>query len=142
MNLVKTVFLGAALVIVLSGASFSVAAEMGHAHKAPRGSGIQEAEGVHAEYLVDKSGQAKLYLYDESMKPLDRSDAEAKLTVKGHGGAEETRVLKFTKDPKDRPVFRGEPVKGLTGWETAVVNLKLNDRSMNIRFSRQSGHGH
>jgi hypothetical protein len=65
------------------------------------------------------------------------------LTVKGHGGAEETRVLKYSKDPKDGPVFRGEPIKGMTDWETAVVNLKLNDKPLNIRFSRHSdGHGH
>ncbi|MEX0806929.1 MAG: hypothetical protein WD688_26945 [Candidatus Binatia bacterium] len=73
----------------------------------------------------------------------ERSDAEAKLTVKGHGGAEETRVLEFSKDPKKGPVFRGEPVKGLTDWETAVVSLKLKESWTNIRFSRHAdGHGH
>jgi hypothetical protein len=139
---VKTLFL-TVVVIVLSGASFSDAAEKGHAHKAPHGGVVQEAEGVHAEFLIDKSGEPKLYLYDKSMKPLDRSDAEAKLTVKGHGGAEETRVLKFSKDPKQGPVFRGEPVKGLKEWETAVVSLKLKDKWTDIRFSRRSdGHGH
>jgi hypothetical protein len=100
MTLVNKIFLNAAVVIVLSGASFSDAAEKGHAHKAPHGGVVQEAEGIHAEFLIDKSGEPKLYLYDKSMKPLDRGDAEAKLTVKGHGGAEETRVLKFFKDPK------------------------------------------
>lgn len=143
MNLVKTFFLSAAVLMVLSGASFSVAAEKGHAHKSPHGGAVQEAEGVHAEFLIDKSGQPKLYLYDKSMKPLDRRDAEAKLTVKGHGGADETRVLKYSKDPKEGPVFTGEPIKGVKDWETAVVNLKLKDKWTNIRFSRYSdGLGH
>ena len=143
MNLVKKLFLNAALVIAFSGASFSDAAEKGHAHKSPHGGVVQEAAGVHAEFLIDNAGLPKLYIYDKSMKPMERSDAEVKLTVKGHGGAEETRVLKFSKDPKDGPVFKGEPVKGMTDWETAVVSLKLKDKWTDIRFSRQSdGHGH
>ena len=97
--------------IVLSGASFSDAAEKGHAHKKPHRGVVQEIEGVHAEFLIDKSGQAKLYLYDKSMKPLDRTDAEAKLTVKGHGGAEEIRVLKLTKDPKDGQCLEASPLR-------------------------------
>jgi hypothetical protein len=143
MNLVKAFFLSAAVVIVLSGASFSEAAEKGHAHKSPHGGVVQEAAGVHAEFLVDKAGQPKLYLYDKSMKPLDRSDAEAKLTVKGHGAAEETRVLTFSKDSKEGPVFRGEPIKAMKDWETAVVSLKLKDKWTDIRFSRNTDrHGH
>jgi hypothetical protein len=142
MTLVKT-FLTVALVIGLSGADFSHAAEKGHAHKAPHGGVVQEAAGVHAEFLIDKSGQPKIYLYDKSMKPIERSDAEAKLTVKGHGGAEETRALRFIKDTKEGPVLRGDPIKGMTDWETAVVSLKLKDKWTNIRFSRHSdGHGH
>ena len=129
--------------IGLLGADFSYAAEKGHAHKAPHGGVVQEAAGVHAEFLIDKGGQPKLFIYDKSMKPIERSDAEAKLTVKGHGGAEETRVLNFIKDPKEGPVFRGEPIKGMTNWETAVVSLKLKDKWTDIRFTRHSnGHGH
>ena len=143
MNLVKTFFFFFSVVMVLSGASFSVAAEKGHAHKSPHGGLVQEAAGLHAEFLIDKSGRPKLYLYDKSMKPVDRSDGEAKLTIKGDGGAEETRVLKFSKDPNEGAVFSGEPIKGMTDWEAAIVNLKLKDKSTDIRFSRSSdGHGH
>lgn len=143
MNVVETFLLGAALVIAFAGASFSDAAEKGHAHKAPHGGVVQEAEGLHVELLIDKSGQPKLYLYDKSMKPVDRSDAEAKLTVKGHSGTGESRALTYSKDPKDGPMFKGEPVKGFTDWETAVVNLKLKDNWTTISFSRHSGgHGH
>ena len=143
MNLVKGLFLGAAVAIVLGSSSFSDAAEKGHAHKSPHGGVVQEAAGLHAEFLIDKSGRPKLYLYDKSMKPVDRSDGEAKLTIKGHGGAEETRVLKFSKDAKEGAVYSGEPIKGMTDWETAIVNLKLKDKSTDIRFSRRSdGHGH
>jgi len=110
-------------------------ASEGHGHKTPHGGIVQEAEGMHAEFLLDKTGQPKLYLYDKSMKPLDRADLEAKLTVKGHGGAQETRVLKFSKDAKGGPLFTGEAIKGLSDWDTAVVSLKMKDGWKHIRFS-------
>ena len=132
-----------AIVIALAGKAFSNAADKEHGHKTPHGGVIQEAEGIHAEFLIDKSGQPKLYLYDKSMKPLERSDLEAKLTVQGHGGAEHTQALKFSKDAKEGPLFQGEPIKGLTDWDTAVVSLKLKDSWTHIRFSHHAdGHGH
>ena len=127
-----------AIVIALAGKAFSDAAEKEHGHKTPHGGIVQEAEGIHAEFLIDKSGQPKLYLYDKSMKPLERSDLEAKLTVKGHGSSQDTRVLKFSKDAKEGPLFKGEPIKGLTDWDTAVVSLKLKDSWTHIRFSQHS----
>lgn len=145
MSLLTKSFLAAALIIALPSTNFSIAAEKGHAHKAPHGGVVQESEGVHAEFVVDKNSEPRLYLYDRSMKPLDRSEGEAKVAVKAHGGAEQTRTLKYSKDPKEGPVFKGEPLKGMTDWETAVVNVKLNDKSINMNFSRKSdshGHGH
>lgn len=109
-----------------------------HGHKTPHGGIVQEAEGIHAEFLIDKGGQPKVYLYDKSMKPLDRADLEAKLMVKGHGGAQETRVLKFSKDAKEGPLFKGDPIKGMTDWDTAVVSLKLKDNWTHLRFSHHS----
>ena len=85
--------------------------------------------------LIDKSGQPKVYLYDEAMKPLERSDMRAKLTVKSHDGAQHERDLNFSKDPKEGPLLRGEPIKGLTDWDTAVVSLKLKDSWTHLRFS-------
>jgi hypothetical protein len=73
------------------------------------------------------------------MKPLERSDLEARLTIKGHGGAEHTRTLKFFKDAKEGSLFKGEAIKGLTDWDTAVVSLKLKDSWTHIRFSHHSG---
>ena len=107
----------------------------GHAHKTPHGGLVQEAEGMHAEFLIDKSGEPKVYLYDKAMKPLDRGDLEAKLTVKGHGGEQHARELKFLKDSKEGPVFKGEPIKGLKDLDTAVVSLKIKDRWNHLRFS-------
>lgn len=131
-----------ALIIALASTNFSIAAEKGHAHKAPHGGAVQEAEGVHAEFVVDKNGEPRLYLYDRAMKPLDRSEGEARVTVKGHGGTDQTRILKYSKDPKEGPVFKGEPMKGMADWDSAVVNMKLNDKSINMHFSRKSdGHG-
>jgi len=106
-----------------------------HGHKTPHGGIIQEAEGMHAEFLLDKAGQPKLYLYDKAMKPVERSDLEARLTIKGHGGTEQTRALKFSKDAKEGPLFTGEPIKGLTDWDTAVVSLKIADKWTHLRFS-------
>jgi hypothetical protein len=74
---------------------------------------VQEAEGMHTELLIDKSGQPKLHLYDKAMKPIEPGNLEAKLTVKEHNGGQHTRDLKFSKDPKDGPLFKGEPIKGL-----------------------------
>jgi hypothetical protein len=134
----RFLLLTVAIVIALAGKAFSEAAEKEHGHKTPRGGVVQKAEGIHAEFLIDKSGQPKLYLYDKSMKPLDRADLEAKLTVKGHGGAQEARVLKFSKDAKEGPLFKGDPIKGMTDWDTAVVSIKLKDNWTHIRFSHHS----
>jgi hypothetical protein len=121
--------------IAFSGAVYAGEAAKEHGHKTPHGGIVQEVEGMHAEFLLDKSGQPKLYLYDKSMKPLERTDLEARLTIKGHGGAEHTRALKFSKDSKEGPFFTGEPIKGLTDWDTAVVSVKTKDGWKHIRFS-------
>jgi hypothetical protein len=134
----KCLLLTVAIVLALAGKAFSDAAEKEHGHKTPHGGIVQEAEGMHAEFLLDKNGQPKLYLYDKAMKPLERSDLEARLTIKGHGGAEQTQALKFSKDTKEGPLFKGEPIKGLTDWDTAVVSVKLIDTWTHIRFSLHS----
>lgn len=128
--LVPTVF-----VLVTSGQAFSAPASQEHGHKTPHGGMLQEAEGMHAELLIDKSGQPKLYLYDKAMKPLERGGLQAKLTVRGHDGVEHTRDLKASSNPKEGDFFHGEPIKGLTDWEQAVVSMKIKDRWTHIRFS-------
>ena len=124
-----------AFAMVLSNQAFADQGGKGHEHKTPHGGLVQEAEGIHAEFLIDKSGEPKLYLYDKTMKPLDRGNLEARLTVKGHGGEQHARELNFSKDPKDGPLFKGEPIKGLKDWDTAVVSLKIKDRWNHLRFS-------
>lgn len=104
-------------------------------HKTPHGGILQEADGMHLELLIDKSGEPRLYLYDKAVKPLERGDLHAKLTVKGHDGVQHTRDLKLSRDSKDGTSFKGEPIKGLTDWEQAVVSLKSKDRWTHIRFS-------
>lgn len=106
-----------------------------HGHKTPHGGIVREAEGMHVEFLIDKSGQPKLYVYDKAMKPLDRTDLEMKLTVKGHDGEQHERGLKAFKDPKEGVVFRSEPIKGSSDWDTAVVSLKVKNQWHHIRFS-------
>ena len=107
----------------------------GHGHKTPHDGLVQEAEGMLVEFLIDKSGEPKVYLYDKGMKSLDRSDIQVKLTAKEHGGAQHERELKFLKDPKEGALFKGEPIKGLKDWDTAVVSIKIRDTWTHVRFS-------
>ena len=90
---------------------------------------------MHAELLIDQRGQPKLYLYDKAMKPLGRGDFQARLVVKAQDSSQHTRDLKVTADPKQCTVFRGEPIKGVSDWDTAVASLKLKDRWTHVRFS-------
>src|SRR5262245_27971009 len=131
-------FLRALLIVVpvaFSSPVFADPVAKEYGHKTPNGGIVQETEGMHVEFLIDKSGEPKLYLYDKAMKPLEHSDLQARLTVKGHDGAQHTRDLKFSKDAKEGALFKGEPIKGLTDWERAVVSLKIKDRWTHLRFS-------
>jgi hypothetical protein len=107
----------------------------GHGHKTPHDGLVQEAEGMHVEFLIDKSGEPKVYLYDKGMKSLDRSDMQVKLMARDHVGAQHERELKFVKDPKEGALFKGEPIKGLTDWDTVVVSIKIKDTWTHVRFS-------
>jgi hypothetical protein len=127
-----------ALTLTFSPQAFSAQESKGLEHKSPHGGVVQEAEGIHAELVIDKSGQPKVYLYDKAMKPLERSDMQAKLMVKSHDGAQHERNLKFSKDPKEGPLLKGDPIKGLTDWDTAVVSLKLKDSWTHLRFSHHA----
>jgi hypothetical protein len=128
----------AAILITLAGIVAVEAAEKGHAHKAPHGGVVKDIEGMHLEFLLDKAGEPKLYLYDKSMKPLERTDLQAKLTLKGHDGSQHSRELKPSKDPKVGVLLRGDPIKGVTDWNTAVVSLKLKDSWHDVHFAGHS----
>jgi hypothetical protein len=125
----------AIVVMIISNQAFADQDSKAHEHIPVYGGLIQEVEGTHAELLIDKFGRPKLYLYDKAMKPLEGTDIQAKLTVKTHEGAQYERDLKFTKDPKEGPVFRGETITGLRDWDTAVVSLKLKDSWTHLKFS-------
>jgi hypothetical protein len=121
--------------LVVSSGGYAGGGSKEHGHKTPHGGIVKEAEGMHVEFLIDKSGQPKLYLYDKAMKPLDRTDLEAKLTIKGHNGEQYNVGLKASKDAKEGVVLKGEPIKGLSDWDTAVVSLKIKDSWTHLRFS-------
>jgi len=106
-----------------------------HGHKTPHGGMVQESDGMHAEFLIDKGGEPKLYLYDKAVKPLGGGEMQAKLTVKGHDGAQHSQDLKAVKVPKEGIVYKGDPIKGLKDWDTAVVSLKVKNRWIHFRFS-------
>ena len=131
----KMLLLTAAIVLVLADESFSDAAENEHGHNTPHGGVVQRAEGMQVEFLIDKNGEPKFYLYDQAMKALERNDIQAKLTVAGHDGIQHEQDLTFVKDPKEGPLFKGEPIQGLTHWHAAVVSIKSKDRWSHIRFS-------
>ena len=124
-----------AFAMMFSNQAFADQDSKGHGHKTPHGGMLQEADGMHVEFLLDKSGEPKLYLYDKAMKPLEKTDLQARLTIKGHDGAQHSRDLKAVKDPKEGIVYKGEPIKGFKDWDSAVVSIKMKDRWTHIRFS-------
>ena len=110
-------------------------ASKGHGHKTPHGGIMREAEGIHAEFLLDKDGNPKLYLYDKTMKPLKRGDLQVRLMMKGHDGSQHSRSLKVSGNPKGSPVYQGKPIKGMSDWELAVVSIKKEGSWLHVRFS-------
>jgi hypothetical protein len=135
MYLRASIIIFAVAMLIISNQAFADQDSKGHAHKTPHGGIVQEAEGIHAELLIDKFGRPKVFLYDKTMKPLERSDIQAKLTVKTHEGAQYDRDLKFTKDSKEGPILKGETINGLRDWDSAVVSLKLKDSWTHLKFS-------
>ncbi len=105
-----------------------------HGHKTPHGGIVRNAEGINAEFLLDKDGNPKLYLYDETMKPLERGDLQVRLMMKGHDGSQHSRNLKVSSNPKRNPVYQGELIKGMSDWELAVVSIKKEGRWLHVRF--------
>ena len=103
--------------------------------KGPHGGIVREAEGMHIEFVIDKDGTPKLYLYDKAMKPSARMDLEARLTVKGHDGEQHRRGLRAYRDPKEGVLYTAEPIRGSSDWDTAVVSIKVKDQWHHIRFS-------
>ncbi len=100
----------------------------GHGHKTPHGGIVRNAEGINAECLLDKDGNPKLYLYEETMKPLERGDLQVRLMMKGHDGSQHSRNLRVSSNPKRNPVYQGELIKGMSDWELAVVSIKKEGR--------------
>jgi hypothetical protein len=132
--------------LALSAQAISAMPAQEHAHSAPHGGVVKEGGGMHLELVVDKNGQPTIYVYDNAMKPLTQGDLQAKLTLKGHGGVQNSQDLQASKDSKGGIVLKGKPMKGAADWESADLNLKTKDRSTDIQFSNQthgkSGHSH
>lgn len=131
----KILLLTTTIVFVLAGESVSDAVENEQGVNTPHGGVVQKGEGMQVEFRLDKDGKPKAYLYDQAMKALQRSEIQVKATVAGHDGIQHERDLKFVKDPKEGPVFEGDPIKGLVHWHTAVVSIKSKNRWSHIRFS-------
>ncbi len=128
-------FLMFAFALVFPSQAFADSGTKDHGHKTPHGGIVRQAGGIHVELLIDKGGEPKVYLYDTAMKALVRKNIKVRLAVKGHDGTQHIRDLKPSGSPKQGVVFKGEPIKGLTDWDRAVVSLKIEGRWTHIRFS-------
>ena len=124
-----------AFAMIFSNHAFADQDSKGHGHKTPHGGMLQEADGMHVEFLLDKSGEPKLYLYDKAMKPLGHGELQVRLVVKAHDGSQHTRDLKSSGNPEECTVFKGEPIKGVSDWEQAVASVKVKGSWTHIRFS-------
>lgn len=105
-------------------------------HKTPHGGILDETEGIHAELVIEKSGQPRLYLYDKAMKPLRPEGLlQVRLALKDHKGAQYSQELKPSGNPKEGMAFHGKPIQGLKDWDRAAVSLKIKERWIHLRFS-------
>lgn len=136
----RSITVGAALLmfITVSLASFGRESFADAVSKAPHGGIVRQVEGMYIEFVVDKLGTPKLYLYDKEMKRLERTDLEVKVVVQGHDWQQHTRGLMASKDPKEGGVlYIGEPIRGSSDWDTAVVSIKVKNLWHHIRFSHR-----
>ena len=129
------IFLFLILALAFPGQALAGPVPKGHGHKTPHGGIVRDAEGIHAEFLLDKDGNPKLFLYDKTMKPLKRGDFQVRLMMKGHDGSQHSRSLKVSRKPKESAVYQGEPIKGMADWELVVVSIKKEGRWLHLRFS-------
>lgn len=114
-------------------ALFAMAAQY-HAHKAPHNGVVAEADGTHFELVVEKNGQANVYVYDKSMKPTSLPE-EARINMKAHDGTSHSQDLRATKDAQGASVLKGDAVRNFKDWDTAVLTVKSKDRPIVVRFS-------
>ena len=135
MILRRTTLVASAIVLVLTGNTVSDAVDNEQGIDTPHGGVVQQGNGMQVEFRLDKNGKPKAYLYDQAMKALQRSEIQVKATAAGHDGIQHERDLKFVKDPKEGPLFEGEPIKGLTHWHVAVVSIKSKGQWSHVRFS-------
>jgi len=103
--------------------------------KAPHRGALQDAEGMHAELVIEKSGLVKVYLYDNAMKPLSLGYLQGRLVIKAHDGAEHNKDLKASKEGKEGTMLQGDPLKGLSDWDTVVVSVKVKGQWVHFCFS-------
>ncbi len=80
--------------IALSVAVYAGEAAKEHGHKSPHGGVVQETDGMHVEFLLDKNGEPKVFLYDKAVfeRPKRRRTlqrrADQRIDGLGAGGCE------------------------------------------------------
>ena len=132
-------FLFSGLVVGFNSWALADPVDKGHVQKSPHGGILQEADGMHAELVIEKNGLPKVYLYDKAMKPLATGELKGRLVIKGHDGSDHAKDLKASKESKGGAVLQGEPIKRLADWDTAVASVKLKEQWVHFRFSRPHG---
>ncbi len=74
--------------IALSVAVYAGEAAKEHGHKSPHGGVVQETDGMHVEFLLDKNGEPKVFLYDKARRRTLQRRADQRIDGLGAGGCE------------------------------------------------------
>lgn len=120
-------------VLFCFGRIFAADSHVGRNHgmeKAPHHGRLMEIEKMHVEFVLQSDRTAHLYLFDESMKAIQPTDAQATLVLQGKEGAFKTKTILVKKDDilvSEAPLIIQEGAK-------AVLILKIGDKTQNLRF--------
>ena len=113
-----------------------------HRHGAPHGGQMVTAGTYHLELVVQEHQTVQVYLYDETLKPVQVPAPEATLylrlpgnknhtlTLKALGGETATSWATTTDVLRDAPTFE------------AALRVALDGEPRNIRFTYKDDHSH
>ncbi len=105
----------------------------GHNHhgkeKAPHNGRLMEIEKIHVEFLVEADKTARVYLYDEKLKPVTPSDQTVTLVVQGKDSSK-TKTELVKKDDS----FVSDAAITIPDGAKAILTIKAGGKPSNLRF--------
>jgi len=105
----------------------------GHDHhgkeKAPHNGRLMEMEKIHVEFLVESDKTARVYLYDEKLKPVTPSDQTVTLVVQGKDSSK-TKTELVKKDDS----FVSAAAITIPDGAKAILTVKAGGKPGNLRF--------